>query len=152
MLTKPTSQSAVVSLFRNNAEHFGERNRERNRLDRTYTNATAPAVLRAYDATNLARELYNNTQAPNSRDLFPRRNKFVVPTIAKGKVYVGAKEGLGVFGLLNSPTPTPTPFSVSDAHPYSDAYAYSDAHPYSKAKFDSQTDVNPGDSYAYTET
>jgi uncharacterized protein (TIGR03437 family) len=62
-------------------------------------NGTA-AVLHAYDASNLARELYNSNQAPNGRDHFGEGNKFIVPTVAAGKVYVGTTNGVGVFGLL----------------------------------------------------
>ncbi len=56
-------------------------------------------VLHAYDATNLASELYNSNQAPNGRDSF-QDNKFVTPTIANGKVYVGTPASVAVFGLL----------------------------------------------------
>jgi hypothetical protein len=61
---------------------------------------TGPAVLHAYDATNLANELYNSNQAANGRDHFGNGNKFITPTIAHGKVYVGTTNGVGVFGLL----------------------------------------------------
>jgi hypothetical protein len=59
-----------------------------------------PAVLHAYDATNLANELYNSNQAASGRDHFGAGNKFITPTIAHGKVYVGTTNGVGVFGLL----------------------------------------------------
>jgi hypothetical protein len=58
------------------------------------------AVLHAYDAANLANELYNSTQAANGRDSFGAANKFITPTIADGKVLVGTTAGVGVFGLL----------------------------------------------------
>jgi hypothetical protein len=58
-----------------------------------------PAVLHAYDARNL-HELYNTTQAANGRDQFGTGNKFITPTIANGKVYVGTVNSVGVFGLL----------------------------------------------------
>ncbi len=61
---------------------------------------TTPAVLHAYDATNLANELYNSNQASNGRDQFGSGNKFITPTIINGKVYVGTTNGVGVFGLL----------------------------------------------------
>jgi hypothetical protein len=56
-------------------------------------------VLRAYDATNLASELYDSNQAANSRDHFSD-NKFITPMIANGKVYVGTPNSVVVFGLL----------------------------------------------------
>lgn len=59
-----------------------------------------PAVLHAYDAANLSHELYNSNQAANGRDHFGAGNKFITPTIAHGKVYVGTTNGVGVFGLL----------------------------------------------------
>ncbi|MGA7060340.1 MAG: immunoglobulin domain-containing protein [Candidatus Acidiferrales bacterium] len=56
-------------------------------------------VLRAYDATNLATELYDSNQAPNSRDHFAD-NKFITPMIANGNVYIGTPNSVVVFGLL----------------------------------------------------
>jgi len=68
----------------------------------------SPAVLHAYDATNLATELYNSNQAAKGRDNFGSGNKFIVPTVANGKVYVGTTTGVGVFGLLCSYAIAPT--------------------------------------------
>jgi outer membrane protein assembly factor BamB len=62
---------------------------------------TNPAVLHAYDAGNLANELYNTAQAANGRDLFGAGNKFITPVIADGKVFIGTQSGVAVFGLLN---------------------------------------------------
>ncbi|MBU6421132.1 MAG: PQQ-binding-like beta-propeller repeat protein [Gammaproteobacteria bacterium] len=59
-----------------------------------------PAVLYAYDAGNLAHELYDSNQA-GTRDQFGPGNKFITPTIANGKVYVGTTNGVAVFGLLH---------------------------------------------------
>ena len=65
-----------------------------------------PAVLHAYDARDLSHELYNSTQAPNSRDAFGAGNKFITPTIVNGRVYVGTTSGVAVFGML---VPVPAP-------------------------------------------
>jgi len=57
------------------------------------------AVLRAFDAADLGNELYNSNRAAAGADHFGRGNKFITPTIANGKVYVGTLSGVAVFGL-----------------------------------------------------
>lgn len=61
---------------------------------------STPAVLHAYDAADLTHELYNSSQAGGGRDQFGAGNKFITPMIADGKVFVGAQNGVAVFGLL----------------------------------------------------
>jgi hypothetical protein len=72
------------------------------------TENASPGVLHAYDAAGL-QELYNSNQASASRDHFGTGNKFVTPTIANGKVYVGTTTGVGVFGLLSTTVATQPP-------------------------------------------
>jgi hypothetical protein len=59
-------------------------------------------VLYAFDATNLANELYDSNQAAGGRDQFRTTGncKFVTPMIANGKVFVPTATGVVVFGLL----------------------------------------------------
>jgi hypothetical protein len=56
-------------------------------------------ILHAFDATNLATEFYNSTEAPNGRDMFAP-NKYITPMVTNGKVYVGTPNSVAVFGLL----------------------------------------------------
>ena len=59
-----------------------------------------PGILHAYDPSNLNTEFWNSSQAPNKRDQPGRGLKFTVPTIANGKVYIGTRTELDVYGLL----------------------------------------------------
>ena len=56
-------------------------------------------VLHAYLAANVGNELYNSTM--NSNDMLEGGGSFVVPTVAKGKVYVGTMSQVSVFGPLS---------------------------------------------------
>jgi hypothetical protein len=66
-------------------------------------NAGTPGTLHAYDASNLANELWNSDMNPD-RDQMPPVTKFVPPTVANGKVYVPSNSNvITVYGLLPVP-------------------------------------------------
>jgi hypothetical protein len=59
-----------------------------------------PGILRAFDATDLANELYASDQAAGGRDGLDYAAKWAAPLVANGKVYVATNSRLTVFGLL----------------------------------------------------
>jgi hypothetical protein len=63
---------------------------------------TSPAVLYAYNATNLNTLLYNSSPAAIGTG-----NKYITPTIASARVYVGTVADVAVFGLLDETSLTP---------------------------------------------
>jgi hypothetical protein len=71
-----------------------------------------PAKLIAYNATNLNQRLYRSSDT-GSRDSTGMPQKFSVPTIANGKVYVCTAFGLAVFGNLGPPFITTQPQAQS---------------------------------------
>jgi hypothetical protein len=80
-----------------------------------------PAILRAFDATNVGKELYDSSQM-SSRDQAGKAVKFAVPTIANGKVYIGTQTEVDVYGLIGSSpqtaaTPAISPGTGSQSSP-----------------------------------
>jgi hypothetical protein len=95
----PQSQSATSFTYPGTAPSVSA-NGTANAIVWAHEN-TAPAVLHAYDAANLAHELYNSNQGAGNRDQFGTGNKYITPTVADGKVFVGTTNAVAVFGLLN---------------------------------------------------
>ncbi len=70
-------------------------------IDASAYSTGGPSVLRAFEATSLGNELYDTNQN-SSRDNPGGAVQFTVPTIANGKVYVGTRSMLSVYGLLTN--------------------------------------------------
>ena len=94
----PTSRAAqYLRISWRDAQHFRQRHEQRDCMG---VGNSSPAVLDAYDATNVSHQLYHSNQAANGRDHFGNGNKYITPTIAEGHVYVGTPTGIAIFGLL----------------------------------------------------
>lgn len=65
-----------------------------------------PAILYAYNATNVASMLYNSSQNA-ARDQGGCANKFQIPVVVNGKVYVATQNEIDVYGLLGTPPAAP---------------------------------------------
>jgi hypothetical protein len=66
---------------------------------RTWNGKERPAVLYAYDATNISRAIYSSEEnAP--RDRASLATRFVVPVVVNGRVYFGTRDEVEVYGLL----------------------------------------------------
>jgi hypothetical protein len=110
VLNPPFSVSQSPETFLNGATPAISANGTQNgivwlveRRDRLATKpGSKPAYLHAFAATNLSRELYNSGMNP-IRDSAGPATKFVVPTIANGKVYVGTQTELDVYGQCPCP-------------------------------------------------
>jgi hypothetical protein len=64
-------------------------------------NGPSIGTLQAYDATNLAVELYTSEQAAGSRDsLSDPAAKFSLPLVINGRVYVASEGKFTIYGLL----------------------------------------------------
>jgi len=66
---------------------------------RTWRGADKPAVLHAFDATDVRKEIYNSEMIPG-RDRAGIALRFAIPTVAAGRVYVGVKSAVDMYGLL----------------------------------------------------
>jgi hypothetical protein len=97
----PQSQSATQFIYPGTAPSVSA-NGTANGIVWAHENADL-AVLHAYDAANLAHEIYNSNQAAGNRDQFGTGNKYITPTVADGKVFIGTTNSVAVFGLLPAP-------------------------------------------------
>jgi hypothetical protein len=97
----PQSQSTTQFIYPGTAPSVSA-NGTANGIVWAHENANL-AVLHAYDAANLAHEIYNSNQAAGNRDQLGTGNKYITPTVADGKVFVGTANSVAVFGLLPAP-------------------------------------------------
>ena len=71
---------------------------------RAWNRGGSHAVLRAYEALNVGRELYSSDQN-SSRDKAGEAVRFAIPAVANGRVYFGVRKAVDVYGLLRAGAP-----------------------------------------------
>jgi hypothetical protein len=57
------------------------------------------AILHAFDASDVSKELHNSDELPD-RDRTGISVQFSIPAVANGRVYVGTRSEVDVYGLL----------------------------------------------------
>jgi hypothetical protein len=100
----PVSQGTIVSGFPGTVESISANGTANGIVWSPQVDAFAlsgPAILRAYNANDLATPLYSSDQA-GPRDTAGGAVKFTTPTITNGLVYLGTQFEVDVYGLLQS--------------------------------------------------
>jgi hypothetical protein len=69
-------------------------------LDNSGYKTIEPAILHAYDATDLTNELYASPSSKLDANAAGLAVKFTVPAVANGRVFVGGQKAVTVYGLL----------------------------------------------------
>jgi hypothetical protein len=96
--TSPVSATTQIFLFPSPTPSLSANGSSNGILWAQEAAANFTSILHAYDATNLAHELYNSSQPGQKSPGGPV--KFAPPTVANGKVYVEAATQMAVYGLL----------------------------------------------------
>jgi len=121
----PSSQSTIVSQFPGasfSVSSNGTQNGIAWAVRSDQFNTDGPAVLYAWNATDLTNTIYES-DTNSARDAAGPANKFSIPIVTNGKVYVAAHGQVDVYGLFNAgpnaAAPTITPaggtFSASQS-------------------------------------
>jgi hypothetical protein len=111
LATRATAQSSATSTFPGASPVVSSNGTQDGIVWALMTDAyisNGTSVLYAFNATNVAQELYDSNQNSNRDDPGPAI-KFTVPVITNGKVYVGAGYQIDVYGLLNGASQAPAP-------------------------------------------
>jgi Chitobiase/beta-hexosaminidase C-terminal domain len=89
-------------------------------------NVVTPGALYAFDAGNVATQLWNSNMRP--ADSLGNFGKLVPPLVANGRVYVAtASQQVVVYGLISPPAATPTFSPVPGTYSSAQSVALSDA-------------------------
>jgi hypothetical protein len=66
---------------------------------KTWDGHDQPAILYAFDAKDVGRTLYTSEEN-SARDRAGLATRFVIPVVVNGRVYVGVRAEVEVYGLL----------------------------------------------------
>ena len=94
----PSRELQLLRISRRHSQRLRQQWTERHRLGRGEHQSRRPSRLQC---RQLCWRSTTATRPPTARDHFGAGNKYITPTIANGKVYVGTTNGVGVFGLLS---------------------------------------------------
>ena len=111
LASRATAQSSATSLFPGATpvvSSSGTQNGIVWSLVTDLVKSNGSSILYAFNADNVAQELYASNQNSTRDDAGPAI-KFTVPAITHGKVYVGAGYQVDVYGLLNGEQQAPAP-------------------------------------------
>ncbi|HWG20116.1 MAG TPA: chitobiase/beta-hexosaminidase C-terminal domain-containing protein [Terracidiphilus sp.] len=120
--TKPDSETTVTSAFPGptfSISSNGTQNGIAWAVKADQFNSEGPAVLYAFDPDDLANTLYESDT--KSSDSAGRANKFSVPVVTNGKVYVAAYREVDIYGLLDAQSTTAAPVITPGGGTYSTA-------------------------------
>ena len=104
MDSEPDSQSTITSAFPDPSFSISSNGTQGGiawavRSDQF--NTDGPGVLYAWDANDLTHTIYES-DTNSTRDVAGRANKFSIPIVTNGKVYIAANGEVDVYGLLNA--------------------------------------------------
>jgi hypothetical protein len=121
MDTTPDSQSAITSAFPDPTFSISSNGAQDGiawavRADQF--NSDGPAVLYAWNANDLTNTIYES-DTNSTRDAAGPANKFSVPVVTNGKVYVAAHGEVDVYGLLNAQPSAAAPVISPDGGTFS---------------------------------
>jgi Chitobiase/beta-hexosaminidase C-terminal domain/Bacterial Ig domain len=119
--TEPFTQSNVTSGFPGASFSISSNGTQDGiawavRSDQVKTNG--PNVLYAWDANDLTNTIYESDTNP-TRDAGGVANRFSIPVVTNGKVYVSANKQVGVYGLLGGEPTAAAPLISPDGGTFS---------------------------------
>jgi hypothetical protein len=97
--TTPVSESSPTDLYFNGSTPVISANQNSNAIVWTAETHIGQATMHAYDALELDNELFNTKMNP-TRDGAGNGARFMVPTVANGKVYLATNFRLATYGLF----------------------------------------------------